>query len=421
MARRGILALLIHQAEVAARAQARAQREAVREHNASVRRAEQASRAAAIALAHLTRTSEADRRRLQKQSQEAHIAAMEAAVEERNLALAETNAEIESLLSATLNVDDYVDLETFRVVAEHPPFDRPDLEVPTPPPAPIQEPPKPSFVPPDPPTGFLAGLFGKKDHAAAIAQARETHEEALARWRKEVEQLPAHRQEVLDVHARAETERLAALEHARARYASECTAREAEASESNKHLDDLIVNLSYGTPEAVQEYISIVLAQSVYPEHFQISHSFEFEPSSAELRLHVRMPGPDRLSEIKAYKYTRASDEITETQLPKKVCRDRYASAVHQVALRSIHEVFESDRRGLIRTVSLEVGTDTVDPATGQATYIPFVVAAAEREAFLRFDLSAVIPAMTLGRLGAAVSRNPYGLVAVETSGIRRA
>jgi hypothetical protein len=104
------------------------------------------------------------------------------------------------------------------------------------------------------------------------------------------------------------------------------------------------------------------IRDSVYPEHFAVTHEFEFEPSSAELRLHVLVPGPDKIPEIKAYKYTKSTDEITATSMSQKACRDRYASAVHHVALRSIHEVFESDRRGLIRTISLEVGTDNRRP-----------------------------------------------------------
>ena len=91
------------------------------------------------------------------------------------------------------------------------------------------------------------------------------------------------------------------------------------------------------------------------------------------------------------------------------------------MALRSFHEVFESDRRGLIQTISLEVGTNTVDPATGKRVYVPFVIAAAERQAFLAFDLSAVVPALTLDHLGAAVSKNPFGLVSAERAGVRRA
>ena len=170
----------------------------------------------------------------------------------------------------------------------------------------------------------------------------------------------------------------------------------------------------------MQEYISIVLSNSVYPEHFQVAHEFEFDPVTAELRLRVLVEAPSEIPAIKSYKYTKATDEIVSTPLSQKECRDRYAGAIHQVALRSFHEVFESDRRGLIKTVSLEVGTNTIDPATGLRTYLPFVIAGAERESFLMFDLSSVVPALTLRRLGAAVSKNPYGLVAAERSGVRR-
>ena len=74
----------------------------------------------------------------------------------------------------------------------------------------------------------------------------------------------------------------------------------------------------------------------------------------------------------------------------------------------------------MIQIISLEVGTQTIDPATGTHTYVPFVIAAAERQRFLAFDLSAVVPALTLGHLGAAVSKNPYALVSAERAGVRR-
>jgi restriction system protein len=222
-------------------------------------------------------------------------------------------------------------------------------------------------------------------------------------------------------HGREEARRLDDLNVARARFANECKVREQEAAESNSRLEELITNLGYGTTEAIQEYVSIVLSNSVYPEHFQVTHEFEFDPSSAELRLTVLVPGPDAIPDIKAYKYTRSSDEITSVRLSQKDCREHYASAIHQIALRSIHEVFEADRRSLIRTISLEVGTNTVDPATGRPAYIPFVIAAAGRNTFMEFDLSAVVPALTLAKLGAAVSKNPHGLMAAERAGVRRA
>ena len=228
------------------------------------------------------------------------------------------------------------------------------------------------------------------------------------------------RQNTDEVRARDEARRLDALKSELERYSKECVARESEAAESNGRLDNLITNLSYGTADAIKEYLSIVLSNSVYPDHYQVAHEFEFDPSTAELSLRVLVPGPGDIPEIKSYKYTKATDEIASTSLSQRECRDRYADAIHQVTLRSFHEVFESDRRGLIKTISLEVGTNTIDPAIGQHTYLPFVIAAAERESFLTFNLSAIVPALTLRRLGAAVSKNPYNLVAAERSGVRR-
>lgn len=69
---------------------------------------------------------------------------MEAEAEEKNLQLAEINADLESLLATTLEVDDYVNLESFRVVAEHPPFGGSRLEAAIRPPDPIPAPPEPS-------------------------------------------------------------------------------------------------------------------------------------------------------------------------------------------------------------------------------------------------------------------------------------
>lgn len=420
MARRGLLATFVHQAQVAAREQERARRAAVREHDAAVRRAETAQRAAERAQARFSRASAAERKRLEMEVRETHIAAMEAEAEERNFKLAEIYADLDSLLATTLEVDDHVDLESLRIVTQHPPFDRSDLETPIREPAPIPDPPLPTFAPPDRPKGFIANLFGKNKYAAAVAAAEQAHERSLLERRAKLEQLSRHRKDALEAHALAESERIAALEAARTRYRDECVAREAEAAERNRRLDELIANLGYGTPEAVQEYVSIVLSNSAYPEHFPVTYEFDFEPSSAELVLRALVPSPSTIPEIKGYKYTKSTDEITATPLSQKVCRDRYAGVVYQVALRSIHEVFESDRRGLIRTISLEVGTEAIDPATGRQIYVPLVVVGVQRETFLEFDLAAVVPALTLDRLGAAVSKNPYSLVATQASGVRR-
>jgi restriction system protein len=164
-----------------------------------------------------------------------------------------------------------------------------------------------------------------------------------------------------------------------------------------------------------------VLGNSVYPEQFPVQHAFTFDPATAELALRVTIPEPTTLPSAKHFKFVKASDEIVPVPLSQKECKDRYTRAVHQVALRSIHEVFEADRRGLIRTIALEVVASAVDESTGIRGDVPLVIVGADRDTFMTFDLSSVVPEKTLARLGAAVSKNPFGLIPAERTGVRRA
>lgn len=137
--------------------------------------------------------------------------------------------------------------------------------------------------------------------------------------------------------------------------------------------------------------------------------------------MQVSVPAPDLLPSVKEYRYVKARDEIAATQLSAKARKDRYNSAVHQVALRSLHEVFEADRAGKIHSISLTVGVNRVAPATGQPEFVPLVVVAADRETFNSFELAKVVPAATLEHLGAAVSKSPFDVVPADTSrGVRQ-
>lgn len=363
------------------------------------------------------RASEAERKRLEKEAAAAHVASRQAEVEELNSELTAIYDRVDSLLEATLDVDDYVDLEKLRRTADHPPFGRRDLETPVPTPQPIPEPAPPVFQPPAPPTG----LFGRKQKMAeAQAQAEADFARARAWWEEETRQLPGRRQEQAAQHAAAEETRKQALAAERARYEADCAEREQEVADHNADLDQFIANLGYGSVEAVQEYVGIVLANSVYPEGFVVEHEAQFDPETAELSLQVLIPEPSTIPTIKSYRYVRASDEITPVALAQKDAKDRYLGIVQQVALRSLHEVFEADRRGLIQSIALEVGTQTIDPATGKRVYVPFLAVSTSREVFSEIDLSAVVPAATLEYLGASVSKNPLGLVAANTEGVRR-
>jgi restriction system protein len=212
-------------------------------------------------------------------------------------------------------------------------------------------------------------------------------------------------------------EKLAAAEAA---YAEQCKMREAEVEARNTELARLVNNLAFDVPEAIEEYVSIVLSNSVYPDAFQVSHDHTFDLASRELTLTVTVPDPSTVPVVKEFKYVKAKDEITSTNLPVKAQKDRYAGAVWQVAVRTLHEVFEADRAGKIQSIALTVGTDVVAAATGRPETVPLVAVAADRATFNEFDLANVVPQATLTHLGAALSKSPFDLTPADTGrGVR--
>ncbi len=420
MGRRGFFAEIQHQNKQAARARERQQREQHRAHAAAVREMERAQRQAERAAAAAARASAAEQKAAAKEAKRLHQEAQLAEVDALNTQLAELDEELSSILAATLDVDDYVELETLRAVPDHPPFPRTDLEVETPEVTPLASPPEPVFSEPTPPTGIGNIFGGKKKHAAAVESARLTFAQQHEAWQAELASLPAREQEQQRQREVAEQRRLDELKAARDAYASECQLRELETADANQQLDSLIAGLAAGEHDAVTQYVGIVLGNAVYPEWLDVEHEYEFDPTTSELTLTVLIARPDSLPGEKTYKYVKAKDEITATALSKKAQKDRYASVVHQVALRVLHEIFEADRAGTIQTIALQVATEARDPATGSEQRIVFVAVAAERQAFLEFDLRNVIPSATLEHLGAALSKNPFELVGIDSApGVR--
>jgi len=379
-------------------------------------KADAAQRAAEEAQAAVEAARGRNRQRLQIQAAKAHTAARQAEVDELTAELQHKYAVLDGILAATLGVDDFVDLESLRVVAEHPPFPREDLRVPIPDPPPIPDLPIP--VKREPQASKVP--FGRKQNTAeASAAAEQQYATEYWAWKVAEDGLPARRAAQKAMHADAERGRLDALAQAVTHYEAELDALDKDVAEQNAALDGIIAGLGPGEvdADAVQEYVAIVLANSVYPEWFPVTHSGTFEPATAELSLKVVMPGPEAVPTVKGYRYLKPTDEIIPLAATHEEVKDRYAGVVHRVALRSLHEVFHADGRELIGSISLDLGTQTISRATGKPTYVPLVAVAATREDFEKIDLSAVDPSATLEHLGAVVSKDPQALVPIAGRG----
>ena len=390
----------------------RAQKAAEREHRALVRQAERALKEEERVQKQLAKAAAAERKQLEREAKEAHVASMLAHVDSLNAGLQNSQDELDNILQSTLEVDDFVDLPLMRMNAEQAPFNRPDLEEPVPPPTEIEYPPRPRGIMPRPPSG-LSALFGKGKYDRQVAAAKQKLKDALYDWQHDCDSIESRREQLYIDWRSQEDKRLHDLDIERSRH------RE-QNREIIGQIDQLITGLEQGNAQSVEEYIGLVLDNSIYPEEFPVTREFTFSGELAELALKVYVPGPDSAPSVKGYKYTKASDEIKPTALSAKAIREGYASAVNQVAIRSLHEIFEADRREIIQTIDLKVGTETIDPATGRHNLFTFVAVGAHRASFLELDLEKIAPEATLEHMGAAVSPNPHGLKHAKASGVRR-
>ncbi len=406
---KSLLSATLRAVKAAERERVRQAKASQRAYSAELKEREREAKARERQLKQAAVANAKERAAQEKAVKAAHIAAQMAEVEGLNAQISDVYAELDGLLAATLDVDDFVDLEALRK-PDDAPFDKLELETPLPAPVKPKIPVEPTYVEPPKPSG----LFGKKKKIERARQVAQSEFETKHRgWKDRVTRLETEYQTDLAAYQAAEKQRVEQLTLETKRFNE-------ERLEHNQTIDQFINNLGYGDKDAVQDYIALVVENSRYPDHFPVEHDFSFVSADAELRMKVSILPPKEFPDIKAYKYVKTSDEIRSTSLSKAELKKRYCSALYQVAVRSLHEVFEADRRGIIRTIALEVGTQGADPATGKPGFIPFVAVSAEKTSFMEFDLSNVVPLATLQHLSASLSKDPMALMAADVTGVRQ-
>lgn len=416
--RRGFFAELQHQQAVAERNRQRAQAAAIRDVERRQREAERAHAAAQRAHVAAVRADDKAQAQSAREAKRLHMAAQEAEVESLNAQLKSQLSDLDDVLGFTLGVDDFVDLALLRQTAKHPEFTS-QYATPIPAPTPIGAPPEPNRLILPAPTGMSA-MFKKKKYGETVERAEGEYERKMDAWRAQAAAVPMRQLEQVNQHQAAEAERTAKFHADRARFDEECEQREAEVTDANARLAELIASHRVGQKDAVEEYFSIVFGNSVYPEGITVDFEQSYKPSDKELEVALSVPGPDQIPTARAYKYVKARDEITETSQTTKEQRDRYNALVNAIVLRTLHEVWEADRLRHVETISLVAAVEHIDRATGRRVATPVAAVAVPRSEFESLDLGHVTPAETLKHLKAVVSTNAHALKPVDLSaGVR--
>ena len=273
--RRGFFAELQHQQRVREQLQRREQAAVVQAHNRAVREEARLRREYERELANAQRLQA----RSTAESLRAHKALQVATAEVKTAQAVDVLDQIDSILSATLDVDDYVDIDALKQSAQHPPFSRDDLKTPIPEPQLQQAPPEPHFEAPPPPAGLSKYPASRSMRNRPRRRTLSGPNSTVSGMTTHTAHCPSRTPNCWRSTQRREQKRAKQLADARATYQSECDERERIVAETNEKLDTLKRALEAGDPDAIREYIGIVSTPRSRRPHHPV-----YRDGSADLR-----------------------------------------------------------------------------------------------------------------------------------------
>ncbi|AGZ39533.1 restriction endonuclease [Actinoplanes friuliensis] len=322
-----------------------------------------------------------EHRRLYAEARTADAAAANADVRARL-------SDLDSLLLSTLDVDDHIDLDRFKKPVQVPPFDPGKLG------RPLPQPSWDSFAPPEP-RGVGKILGGERIHQQQVAAAKQAFQAARDRW------------------VDAETRRLRQLGERERQYEANRKRYEAKLISYNAEVDRFAAAVAGADPSSVVEYFAMVLGNSVYPDDFPQHFRLAFLPKQGSLLVEYHLPPVEVIPVVKEYRYDRVRDDLTAVPRDEGEIRRRYTEIISMVALRTVHEIIEADRGGLVAEVLFNGIVDTIDRRTGRFVRPCLVSLRTDRDTFAAIKLRRVDPVACLKHLQAGLSGAPDQLEGV--------
>lgn len=204
-----------------------------------------------------------------------------------------------------------------------------------------------------------AELIFKKDHAAWITKKNaieKSYDEKIKKWEEEKEEF---------LKKQAET---------------------------NKRIDENKTAYFNKEPSAIYDYCDLVLTNSQYPDYFPQEFNLDYNPNNGILIVDYSLPDIEDIPKLKEVKYIQAKNEFKEIYISDAELRRLYDDLLYQIALRSIHELYEADVVDALKSIVFNGWVKFTDKATGKKVNSCILSVQAEKEQFLEINLAQVDP-----------------------------
>jgi restriction system protein len=122
-------------------------------------------------------------------------------------------------------------------------------------------------------------------------------------------------------------------------------------SDFNNKIDLMKEEYLQKKPHSIIENCDLVLNNSKYPDYFPKTYELDYNPNKELLIIDFCLPQIESLPRTKSVKYVKTEDNFKETSISNTALNQLYSSVVFQVAIRTVHEIFEADVVSAISSV----------------------------------------------------------------------
>ena len=172
-------------------------------------------------------------------------------------------------------------------------------------------------------------------------------------------------------------------------------------------------NYTNNDVDAIHGYCSLVLSNSEYHDDFPQEFELEYNPENKILIVDYQLPHVDHIPTLKEVKYIQTRDEFTEKHISKNELNRKYDIILYQIALRSVHELYETDETDALDGIVFNGYVSSVDPATGQERNACVISLHVNKEDFKEVNLEMVEPKACFKKLKGVGSSKLHSLTPI--------
>ncbi len=229
------------------------------------------------------------------------------------------------------------------------------------------------------------------------SRRRRLEEEAAEEFRRLARRYHAGEKRVVEtynaqVHEYNERRRAAKREFETrlADYERQRQAFQAEQENHNRAIAEFRVRYEHALPDAVERLVQMVLDNSAYPDGVTGDPEVQFDEPSRTLVANFWLPHTSQVPATAEYKFVASRKEIRPVEMKKAEFQAFYDDVLHQVALRTVHEIFQADFRRHVQAAVFNGWVRGLDAKTGKEFTSCVLSCQAPREQFEGFDLERV-------------------------------